>query len=33
VIRGYTVVAAILDEVAFWRSGESANPDTEIIDA
>jgi hypothetical protein len=32
-VRGYTVVAALLDELAFWRSDESANPDTEIIAA
>jgi hypothetical protein len=32
-VRGYTVVAAILDEVAFWRSEDSANPDVEIINA
>ncbi len=32
-IRGYSVVAAILDEVSFWRSDESANPDTEILRA
>ncbi|MBV8522469.1 MAG: hypothetical protein JOY71_10170, partial [Acetobacteraceae bacterium] len=31
--RGYTVIAALLDEVAFWRSEESANPDSEIVDA
>lgn len=31
--RGYTVVAALLDEVAFWRSDESANPDREIVEA
>ena len=31
--RGYTVVAALLDEVAFWRSDESANPDVEILNA
>lgn len=31
--RGYTLVAAICDEIAFWRSDESANPDTEIIAA
>ena len=30
-VRGYTVVAAICDEIAFWRSEESANPDTEIL--
>jgi hypothetical protein len=32
-VRGYTVVAAILDEIAFWRSEESANPDREIVNA
>ncbi len=32
-VRGYTVVAALLDEVAFWRSEESSNPDVEIINA
>lgn len=32
-VRGYTVVAAIADEVAFWRSEDSANPDKEILDA
>ncbi len=32
-VRGYTVVAAILDEVAFWRSEDSANPDAEILTA
>jgi hypothetical protein len=32
-IRGRTVVAAILDEIAFWRSDESANPDREILRA
>jgi hypothetical protein len=26
--RGYTMIAALLDELAFWRSEESANPDT-----
>ena len=30
-IRGYTVVAAICDEIAFWRTDDSANPDTEIL--
>lgn len=30
--RGYTVAAAILDEIAFWHS-EGANPDKEIISA
>jgi hypothetical protein len=32
-IRGYTVVASLLDEVGFWRSDESLNPDTEILGA
>jgi hypothetical protein len=32
-VRGYTVVAVIADEIAFWRSDESANPDTEILRA
>jgi hypothetical protein len=32
-VRGYTVVAALLDEIAFWRSEESANPDREVIEA
>lgn len=32
-IRGYTVVAAILDELAFWPTDESANPDSEILSA
>ena len=31
--RGYTVVAALLDEAAFLPSGSSANPDTEILNA
>jgi hypothetical protein len=32
-VRGYTIVAALCDEIAFWRSEDSANPDTEILDA
>lgn len=33
-VRGYTVVAALLDEIAFWRSDEtSANPDVDILAA
>ncbi len=32
-VRGYTVVAALCDEIAFWRSDESSNPDSEIIAA
>jgi len=30
-LRGYTVIAAILEELAFWRSEESANPDYEVL--
>lgn len=30
-IRGGTAAALIADEVAFWRSDNSANPDTEIL--
>jgi len=32
-LRGYTVLCAILEEIAFWRSDESANPDKEILAA
>ncbi len=32
-VRGYTVVAAVLDEVAFWRDETSANPDVEVLKA
>jgi hypothetical protein len=31
--RGYTVVALLCDEVAFWRSDDSAEPDAEILNA
>lgn len=32
--RGYTLVAVLCDEIAFWRSEETAaNPDSEILDA
>ncbi len=32
-IRGYTVVGAICDELAFWHTDGSANPDIEILNA
>jgi hypothetical protein len=32
-LRGYTLLACILEEIAFWRSEESANPDKEILAA
>lgn len=32
-VRGFTVAAVICDEIAFWRSDESANPDSEILAA
>jgi hypothetical protein len=32
-VRGYTVIACVADEVAFWRSEESMNPDLEILHA
>ena len=32
-VRGYTIVAALLDELAFWRGEDSSNPDDEIISA
>ena len=32
-MRGYTVCAALCDEIAFWRSDESANPDHEVLEA
>ena len=31
--RGYTYACVICDEIAQWRSDESANPDTEILSA
>jgi hypothetical protein len=30
-LRGYTIAAALLDEVAFWRDENSADPDVEVI--
>ena len=32
-VRGYTVVAGLCDEMAFWRIDDSASPDTEILNA
>ena len=32
-VRGYTVVAALLDELAFWPTDDAAEPDYEIINA
>jgi hypothetical protein len=33
-VRGYTIIAALCDELAFWQSDEqSAEPDVEVINA
>jgi len=32
-LRGYTVACAVLDELAFFRSDDSSDPDTEIVNA
>lgn len=32
-VRGYTIVAALCDELAFWPTEDSAQPDYEILDA
>jgi hypothetical protein len=32
-VRGYTALAAICDETAFWRDDRSSNPDKEVLDA
>lgn len=32
-VRGYTIVAAILDEIGFWPTDDAAEPDTEILAA
>jgi hypothetical protein len=32
-VRGVTAIAVVADEIAFWRSDESANPDKEILQA
>jgi hypothetical protein len=31
--RGYSCIGIVADETAFWRSEESANPDTEVLNA
>lgn len=32
-VRGYTIAAALCDEIAFWPTDDSAQPDYEILDA
>ena len=32
-VRGYTLVAALLDELAFWPTDDAADPDVEVINA
>ncbi|WP_063621721.1 terminase large subunit domain-containing protein [Bradyrhizobium sp. Ec3.3] len=32
-VRGYTIVAALCDEIAFWPSDDAAEPDYAILDA
>lgn len=32
-VRGYTIAFVICDEIAFWKDENSANPDTEVLDA
>jgi len=32
-VRGYSLVAAVLDEIAFWPTDDSANPDKETVAA
>jgi hypothetical protein len=32
-VRGYTLVAALCDEIAFWQGDDSASPDVEILAA
>ena len=32
-VRGYTLVGAICDEIAYWPTDESASPDAEVLNA
>lgn len=32
-VRGYTILAALLDEIAFWSTEDSAEPDFEVLNA
>jgi hypothetical protein len=32
-VRGRSVCVAVLDELAFWRDDDSANPDKEVLNA
>ena len=32
-IRGYTIAGVVCDEIAYWRTEDSANPDAEILNA
>lgn len=32
-VRGRTIVAAVLDEIAFWDDPDTANPDIEVVNA
>ena len=32
-VRGYTIVAAICDEIAFWAGADAASPDREVLAA
>jgi hypothetical protein len=32
-VRGYTILAALCDEIAFWPTDNSAEPDYEVLDA
>ncbi len=32
-VRGFTLIGCVLDEIAFWPTDDSANPDTETLNA